>query len=164
MLATNGTITLAAFLYADIQWGNRAQIGFSAGDGNSFFMLNEALTDETLNIDARSNVGKPGVFVFRIDGEMACMQIQSYSKCMTIVMHLCIIMTKLYVSNIIDLSLVECSETVKCTNSTLGLMTAAECCLGNSDGVAYTKPRSEECHVCIGKSIYTECCSYLSNG
>ena len=66
----------------------------------------------------------------------------------------------MYRSNIIDLSLVKCSETMECTNSTLGLMTATECCIGNSDGVAYTKPGSEECHVCIGKTVYTECCSY----
>ena len=70
---------------------------------------------------------------------------------MTIV-HLCMI--KLYVSDIIDLGLVKCYQTKECTNSIFGLMTAAECCIGNSDGVAYTKPRSEECHVCIGKSTY----------
>ena len=59
----------------------------------------------------------------------------------------------LYVSNIIDLSLVKCSETVEYTNSTLGLMTAADCCIGNSYGVAYTKPGSEECRVCIGNNL-----------
>ena len=68
VLATNGTITLTAFLYSDIQWERRAQIGFNAGDGYSFFMLNEALTDETVTIDERSNVERPGIFVFRIDG------------------------------------------------------------------------------------------------
>ena len=68
VLATNGTITLAVFLYSDIQWGRRTQIGFNAGDGYSFFMLNEALTDEIVTIDERSNVEMPGMFVFRIDG------------------------------------------------------------------------------------------------
>ena len=70
MLATNGTITLAAFLYADIQWGRGAQIGFNAGDGYSSFMLSEALTNEVLNVDERSNVERPGVFIFRIDSKI----------------------------------------------------------------------------------------------
>jgi hypothetical protein len=69
VLATNGTVTLAAFLYKDIEWG-RAQIGFNAGDGYSSFMLNEALTDETINVGELSNVEKPGVFMFRIDSKL----------------------------------------------------------------------------------------------
>ena len=69
VLATNGTITLAAFLYNDIQWGRRAQIGFNAGDGYSSFMLDEALTDQTADIDKLSNVEKPGVFIFRLDSK-----------------------------------------------------------------------------------------------
>ena len=73
MLATNGTITLAGFFYADIQWGRRTQIGFNAGDGYTSLMRSEALTDETLNIDERSNVKRPGVFIFRIDSKInAC--------------------------------------------------------------------------------------------
>ena len=36
-------------------------------------MFSEALTDETLNIDERSNVERPGVFIFRIDSKInAC--------------------------------------------------------------------------------------------
>ena len=72
VLATNGRITLAVFLYADIQWGDSAQIGFNSGDGNSFFMLNEALTGETVSVDERSNVERPGVFIFRIDSKIEC--------------------------------------------------------------------------------------------
>ena len=58
----------------------------------------------------------------------------------------------MFVSDIIDLSLVECFKTVECTNSTfkLGIMTAIECCIGNSKGLAYTSHGSEECHVCVG--------------
>ena len=63
-------------------------------------------------------------------------------------------MIKLHGSDIVDLGLVECYQTEECTNSTFGLMTAAECCIENPDGVAYTKRGSDECHVCIGKSTY----------
>ena len=61
-------------------------------------------------------------------------------------------MHELLSSNVIDLSLVDCFGTVECTNSTfkLGTMTAAECCIGDSEGLAYTADGSEECHVCIG--------------
>ena len=71
VLATNGTVTFAVFLYQDIEWG-RAQIGFNAGDGYSSFMLDEVLTDETA--DELPNVEKPGVFVFRIDSKIAMLR------------------------------------------------------------------------------------------
>ena len=70
ILATNHTKTVAVFIYGDIQWGNGAQIGFNAGDGHTNFMLDEALSNQTLSIDERSNIGQQGVFVFRIDSKM----------------------------------------------------------------------------------------------
>lgn len=30
-------------------------------------------------------------------------------------------------------------------------MTAADCCIGNPKGLAYTLPDTDTCHVCIGK-------------
>lgn len=68
MLATDRIQTVAMFIYDDIQWGGQAQIGFNAGDGYAFFKLPGALSDQTLNIDENSNIGEPGVFVYRIDG------------------------------------------------------------------------------------------------
>ena len=65
-------MTFAVFLYSDIQWGQRAQLGFNIGDGYSSFMLSEALTELTLDVDERSNVEKPGVFIYRIDSKIAC--------------------------------------------------------------------------------------------
>ena len=56
-------------MYGDIQWGRQAQIGFSAGDGINSLTLSESLTDQTVDIEGRSNVGVPGVFIFRIDSE-----------------------------------------------------------------------------------------------
>jgi hypothetical protein len=82
VLGTNGTTTVAAFLYHDIQWGVRAQIGVNAGDGYSSFTLSEALADPVESVDNRTNVGLPGVFVFRIDSK-------NDSKCGTTFM-LCI--------------------------------------------------------------------------
>ena len=74
VLGTNGIATFAVFLYTDIQWGQGAQIGFNSGDGHSSFMLSEALTELTVDVDERSNVEKPGVYVFRIDGKpIVCM-------------------------------------------------------------------------------------------
>lgn len=57
---------------------------------------------------------------------------------------------------IIDLGLVECFEALECKNSSksLGMMTAPECCIKDSSGLAYTKPGFEECHICIGKQDY----------
>ena len=52
---------------------------------------------------------------------------------------------------ITDLSLVECYESIKCSNSTLGMMTPVECCIIHSSGLAYTKSESEKCYTCIGK-------------
>ena len=57
------------FLYKDIQWGIRAQIGVNAGDGYSSFSLSEAVADPVEDVDNRTNVGLPGVFVFRIDSK-----------------------------------------------------------------------------------------------
>ena len=146
MLATDHIQTIVVFSYDDIEWGERAQIGFNAGDGHAFFMLPGALTDETINMDENTNVGEPGVFVYRID-----------SKCIYIV--ILPLNSKTQLSYIIfclmfaDLGLVECSTTTNCLGPTLGMMTIKKCCTGNREGLAYTSPGSNECHVCIG--MYT---------
>ena len=58
-----------AFLYEDIQWsGTNTTIGFNAGDGVRSFTLPESLTAEgVLNLENTSNVGIPGVYIFRVD-------------------------------------------------------------------------------------------------
>ena len=70
VVATNGVISTAAFLYGNIQWGEEAQIGFNAGDGFSSFSVPGALTDATVNIEDQSNVEHPGIFVYRIDSKL----------------------------------------------------------------------------------------------
>lgn len=71
VLATDGTQTIAVFIYEDIQWGSGAQIGFNAGDNHASMMLPEALTNQTLSMHMFSNVDQPGVFIFRIDSKKA---------------------------------------------------------------------------------------------
>lgn len=68
VLLTDGHKSFASFLYQDIQWGSNAQIGFNNGKGNKSFSIPEALTTETLHVETLSNVGRPGVFVFQVDG------------------------------------------------------------------------------------------------
>ena len=69
ILATDGNQTFVMFLYEDIQWGSaETTIGFNAGDRFQSITLPESLTTEgVLNLDITSNVGIPGVYVFRVD-------------------------------------------------------------------------------------------------
>ena len=66
------------FLYADglIQWlwsrdheGIPAQVGFNAGDGIRFFSHPDSMTDRLSTIFETSNIGTPGVWLFRVDRE-----------------------------------------------------------------------------------------------
>ena len=68
-LATDTVRTYLLFFYDEINWAtDMTTIGFSIGDDTNFFKLPESLTREgILNLDTMSNVGKPGVFVFRVD-------------------------------------------------------------------------------------------------
>ena len=46
-----------------------AQVGFSAGDsGLRFFALNESGTDDVQRLNSTSNVNRPGVWIFQVDG------------------------------------------------------------------------------------------------
>ena len=84
VLATDGLLSFVIFLYADgeIQWttgdasegtdglgGTPAQVGFDAGDGIRYFAVPSSQTDEIINIADTSNVGIPGMWIFRIDGQ-----------------------------------------------------------------------------------------------
>ena len=60
------------FLYGDGEInsysGYRAQVGLNAGNGVDFISVNGSLTNSIFNIDQESNVGCPGVFVFKVNG------------------------------------------------------------------------------------------------
>ena len=76
VLATDGAnVSYVAFIYSDIQWGPGAQIGFNGGGhGNAYFTLPGALSSNTLNISQMSNVGLPGLYIYRVDGKL-CLQV-----------------------------------------------------------------------------------------
>ena len=83
ILVTDGQFSFAIFLYprGGIQWttgdasgginglgGIPAQVGFNAGDGIRFYAINSSRTDNVINVDEMSNVMKPGIYVYRVDG------------------------------------------------------------------------------------------------
>ena len=56
------------FLYHDIQWSRHTTIGLNAGDGVHYYTIPESLTiDGVLNLDTTSNVGIPGMYLYRVD-------------------------------------------------------------------------------------------------
>ena len=83
-MATDGVSAYVIFLYADgeIQWttgdlsggvnglgGTPAHVGFNAGDGVRFAAVPDSETPEIINISSTSNIGVPGVWIFRVDQE-----------------------------------------------------------------------------------------------
>ena len=68
VLATNGNKTFVLFLYHDIKWSIATLIGFNVGDGVNYYIVPESLTaDGVLNLDSTSNVGIPGMYIYRVD-------------------------------------------------------------------------------------------------
>ena len=68
VLASDGSQTFVMFLYHDIQWSRRTSIGLNAGDGVNFVTVSESLTlDGILSLPNTSNVGVPGVYIYRVD-------------------------------------------------------------------------------------------------
>ena len=55
------------FIYADIQWGDGANIGIIAESGARVFEFPGSRTNQTLNIDEGSNVNVTGVYIYRVD-------------------------------------------------------------------------------------------------
>ncbi len=66
-MATDGQMSFIRLLYADIQWGPGAQIGFDAGDGMRSFTVPGALSDATLEMESMSNINISGTFLYRVD-------------------------------------------------------------------------------------------------
>ena len=68
VLATDGNRSYVLFLYDDIQLGlNNTVIGFNAGDNVHFYML--PTSDSLAGIETTSNIGVPGIYIFRVDQE-----------------------------------------------------------------------------------------------
>ena len=82
------------FLYADVQWPTYAYgalAGINAGDSFNFATVFGSRTSNIANIEETSNIGIPGIWIFKI-GEG--MHIHTYAhKCnVHICMHVCICM------------------------------------------------------------------------
>ena len=84
MLATDGLLSFVIFLYADdkIEWttgaasggsdgfgGTPAQVGYDAGDRLRYYAVSGSCTDDIINITQTSNIGIPGMWVFKTDNE-----------------------------------------------------------------------------------------------
>uniref|UniRef100_A0A8C7YEY0 Sushi, nidogen and EGF-like domain-containing protein 1 n=1 Tax=Oryzias sinensis TaxID=183150 RepID=A0A8C7YEY0_9TELE len=83
VLITDGELSFTIFQYNSITWttgmhassgGNQkglggiaAQAGFNAGDGKRYFNIPGSRTSDVVNVEATTNVGYPGRWVFRID-------------------------------------------------------------------------------------------------
>lgn len=74
ILMTNEVNSYVLFIYKDIQWGLLSTIGFQAEDGLNSFELPYSGTLETIDMDSFSNVGRKGVFVYRVDGEYSALK------------------------------------------------------------------------------------------
>ena len=47
-----------------------AQVGFSAGNGSfRYYTLNGSGTDEVLKLNSTSNINRPGMWIFMLDGD-----------------------------------------------------------------------------------------------
>ena len=61
------------FIYDDIQWtshGDEAVAGVNFGNGMNHFTIPGSRTPSVLNIEETSNVGVPGIWIFRVDDGM----------------------------------------------------------------------------------------------
>ena len=71
MIAVSGDETYTIYLYADglIQWSNERTTlaGYNAGDGITYYMICESLSQDIIYISLTTNVEQPGVWVFRVD-------------------------------------------------------------------------------------------------
>ena len=66
VIASDGQQTFVFFIYDEVEWGF-ANIGFNAGDGVRSFMVPGALTVQSRDIEEGTNVGRTGVYIYRVD-------------------------------------------------------------------------------------------------
>ncbi len=68
-MATDGQRSFVIFLYDDIQWTNSgyALAGINGGDGVRSVTVTDSLSEAIMNIVTTSNVGRPGVWMYRVD-------------------------------------------------------------------------------------------------
>ena len=67
IVVSDGHYTFSIFIYGDIQWGTSSTfVGFNLGNHSSF-MVPGSRSSAVTNIERESNVGVPGLFVYRVD-------------------------------------------------------------------------------------------------
>ena len=88
--------SFVTFIYANIQWttgdhsggtnglgGTEALAGINTGDGVNSITIPGSLTPNVLNIAETSNVGVPGVWMFRVgEGTWICYFVDLYENVM----------------------------------------------------------------------------------
>ncbi|XP_064386806.1 mucin-4-like [Halichondria panicea] len=69
VMASDGQRSFVLFLYDDIQGtnGGRALAGINGGDGVRSVTVPGSLSEAIMNITTTSNVGRPGVWMYRVD-------------------------------------------------------------------------------------------------
>ena len=65
VLATDGKVSFAFYIYGTLQFGNSSNIGFRKSSVRNY-MVSDALSTAT-NVASLSNIGIHGVFLYRID-------------------------------------------------------------------------------------------------
>ena len=91
------------FLYEDIQWttgdrsggydglhGTEALVGINAGHGIHSVTVPESMTPNITNVVNTSNIGIPGIWMFKVDECMCNIQVVRpclYKVCMYVCMH-----------------------------------------------------------------------------
>ena len=78
-MAVSGNQTFVIYLYADglMQWSRDGDtiVGYNAGDGGlTFYRIPGSLSKDIIEIVNRTNVGYPGLWVFRVD-QIDCVEI-----------------------------------------------------------------------------------------
>lgn len=96
-LISDGNITYTMLIYKDMQWGFEAAIGFQKNITLQF-NIEHSRTSNTRNVDHFSNVGRRGVFVYRVDGKLTLMLhgIVDQSCMQCIIMQLACLMLLVY--------------------------------------------------------------------
>ena len=69
---------------ADMPPGTFAQVGLNAGDGINFATVPGSGTADIINITTTSNIGVPGVYMFRVDQQSV---ILPSGKCLQLYVH-----------------------------------------------------------------------------
>jgi len=72
VVATNGQFSFTIYNYVDLMWpqkgtDRKAQAGFNAGDGITYYTINGSFTQSIVNLTRQSNVGIDGKWIFRVD-------------------------------------------------------------------------------------------------